>query len=111
MLQIVGVASLKCKDVEDLTVSLKHMLPTMLNFWLNKFICLVAKQNGEHYTPSLLYLLNLSETGGEDSTFDLSEDVLANIPMPENMLTSNINNFCANSVFNNCTINFCYEKK
>lgn len=46
-----------------------------------------------------------------DSTFDLSDDVLANIPMPENRLFSNMNNLCANSVFNNCTINFCYEKK
>ena len=46
-----------------------------------------------------------------DSRFDLSDDVLANIPMPENRLISNMNNFCANSVFNNCTINFCYEKK
>ena len=46
-----------------------------------------------------------------DSTFDLSDDVLANIPMPENRLISNMNNLCANSVFNNCTINFCYEKK
>ena len=46
-----------------------------------------------------------------DSTFGLSDDVLANIAMPENTLTRNINNFCANSVFNNCTINFCYEKK
>ena len=36
---------------------------------------------------------------------------LTNIPVPENTLTSNINNFCANSVFNNCTINFCCEKK
>ena len=46
-----------------------------------------------------------------DSTFDLSDDVLANIPMPENRLISNMNNLCANSVFNNCTINFCYENK
>ena len=40
-----------------------------------------------------------------DSTFDLSDDVLVNVPIPENTLTSNINNVCANSVFNNCTIN------
>lgn len=46
-----------------------------------------------------------------DSTFDLSDDVLANIPMPENRLISNMNNLCVNSVYNNCTINFCYEKK
>lgn len=46
-----------------------------------------------------------------DSAFDLSDDVLANIPMPENRLISNMNNLCANSVFNNCTINFCHEKK
>ena len=43
-----------------------------------------------------------------DSRFDLSDDVLVNIPMPENRLISNMNNLCANSVF---TINFCYEKK
>ena len=46
-----------------------------------------------------------------DSTFDLLDDVLVNIPIPENTLTSNINNVCANSVFNNCTINFCFKKK
>ena len=46
-----------------------------------------------------------------DTTFDLSDDVLANTPVPENTLTSNINNFCANSVFNNCTVDFCHEKK
>ena len=45
-----------------------------------------------------------------DTTFDLSDDVLANTPVPENTLTSNINNFCANSVFNNCTVDFCHEK-
>ena len=46
-----------------------------------------------------------------DSRFDLSDDVLVNIPMPENRLISNMKNLCANSVFNNCTINFCYKKK
>ena len=40
-----------------------------------------------------------------DTTFDLSDDVLVNITMAENTFTSNINNFCANSVFNLCTIN------
>ena len=42
---------------------------------------------------------------------NLSDDVLANTPVPENTLTSNINNFCAKSVFNNCTVDFCHEKK
>ena len=47
----------KCKDVQDVTVSLEHMLPDTLNFWLSKFVCEVAKQNEEHYLPNSLYLL------------------------------------------------------
>ena len=72
MLEIVGVAGLKCEDVEDLIVPLKDMSPT-LNFWLSKFVCKVVKQNGEHYLPNLLYLLfcainrHLSEMRGEDA--------------------------------------------
>lgn len=34
-----------------------------------------------------------------DSTFDLSDDILANILMLENRLISNMNNLCANSYF------------
>ena len=81
------------------------MSPHTLNSWLSKFVCEVAKQNGECYPPNSLYLLvcginrHFSETGGEDSL-----NVL-------NKADKHINNFCANSVFNNRTINFCYEKK
>lgn len=46
-----------------------------------------------------------------DSEFDLPDDVLASIAMPENPFSSNINNFCANSVFNNCNVNFWYANK
>ena len=105
MLEVVGVAELNCKDVEDLTVPLEHMSPHTLNILLNKFVCEVAKQNGECDTPNSLYLLvcginrHLSETGGEDSL-----NVL-------NKADIHINNFRANSDFNNCTINFCSEKK
>ena len=73
MLEVVGVADLKCEDVQDLTVSLEHMSANTLNFWLSKFVCEVAKQNGERYSPNSLYLLicainrHLSETGGEDA--------------------------------------------
>ena len=73
MLEVVGVADLKCEDVQDLTVPLEHMSPNRLNFWLSKFVCEVAKQNGERYPPNSLYLLvcainrHLSETGGEDA--------------------------------------------
>ena len=105
MLEVVEVAKLNCEDVEDLTVPLEHMSPRTLNFWLSKFVCEVAKQNGECYTPNSLYLLvcginrQLSETEGEDSSNLL------------NKADIHINNFCANSVFNNGTINFCYERK
>ena len=51
MLEVVGVADLKCEDVQDLTVSLEHMSANTLNFWLSKFVCEVAKQNGERYPP------------------------------------------------------------
>ena len=31
------MASLKCEDVEDVTVSVEHMSANKLNFWLSKF--------------------------------------------------------------------------
>ena len=67
-LEVVGVTEMNCEDVEDLTVPLEHKVPNTLNFWLSKFVCEVAKQNGERYPPNLLYLLvcainrHLSET-------------------------------------------------
>jgi len=72
MFEVVGVADLKCEDVQDLTVSLEHRSKYTLNFWLSKSVCEVAKQNGQRYPPNSLYLLicvinrHLSETGGED---------------------------------------------
>lgn len=45
-----------------------------------------------------------------DSDFDLSDDILASIPMPESTISYNENNICTNSVFNNCTINFVVKK-
>ena len=57
MLEFVGVADLKCEGVQDLTVSLEHMSANKLNSWLSKFVCEVAKQNGERYPPNSLYLL------------------------------------------------------
>ena len=51
-LEVVGVAEMNCEDVEDLTVPLEHMSPNTLNFWLSKFVCEVAKQNGERYPPN-----------------------------------------------------------
>ena len=57
MLEVVGVADLKCEDVQDLTVSLEHMSANTLNFWLSKFVCEVANQIGERYPPNSLYLL------------------------------------------------------
>ena len=50
-----------------------RMSANTLNIWLSKFVCEVAKQNGELYPPISLYLLifainrHLSETGGEDA--------------------------------------------
>ena len=73
MLEVVGVASLKCEDVQNLTVSLEHMSPNMLYFWLSKFVCEVANKNGVRYPPNSLYLLicavncHLCETGREDT--------------------------------------------
>ena len=55
-LEVVGVAKMNCEDVEDLTVPLEHMSPNTLIFWLSKFVCEVAKQNGERYPPNSLYL-------------------------------------------------------
>ena len=57
MLDVVGVADLKCEDFQGLTVSLEHMSANTLKFWLSKFVCEVAKQNGERYPPNSLYLL------------------------------------------------------
>ena len=57
MLEVVGVGDLKREDVQDLTVSLEHMSANTLNVWLSKFVCEVAKQNGERYQPNSFYLL------------------------------------------------------
>ena len=82
MSELVGVASLKCEDVQNLTVSLEHMSPNTLYFWLSKFVCEVANQNGEHYPPNSLYSIivlicavscHLCETGGEDALNVLNE--------------------------------------
>ena len=53
MLEVVGLADLKCEDVQDLTVllDLEYMSPNTVNFWLNKFVFEVAEQNGERYPP------------------------------------------------------------
>ena len=73
MSELVGVAGLKCEDVQNLIVSLEHMSPNTLYFWLSKFVCEVANQNGERYPPNSLYFLicavncHLCETGGEDA--------------------------------------------
>ena len=78
-LEVVGVAEINCEDVEDLTVPLEHVSPHTLNFWLSKFVCEVAKQNGERYPHNSLFLLvcaincHLSETGGENSLNDLNK--------------------------------------
>ena len=37
MSEVVRMAGLKCKDVVDVTVSVEHMSPNKLNFWLSKF--------------------------------------------------------------------------
>ena len=44
MLEVVGLADLKCEDVQDLTVllDLEYMSPNTVNFWLNKFVFEVA---------------------------------------------------------------------
>ena len=54
MSELVGVPGLKRGDVQNLTVSLEHMSPNMLHFWLSKFVCEVANQNGERYPPNSL---------------------------------------------------------
>ena len=67
---------------KNLTVLLEHMSPNTLNFWLSKFVCEVAKQNGEGYPPNSLYLLvcainrHLNETGGENSLNVLNSSLL-----------------------------------
>ena len=45
-----------------------------------------------------------------DVDFDLPDDILASIPMPETTISNNVNNICTNSVFNNGTINFVVKK-
>ena len=73
MSELVGVAGLKCEDIQNLTVSLERMSPNTLYFWFSKFVCEVANPNGERYPPSSLYLLicagkcHLCETGEEEA--------------------------------------------
>jgi len=45
-----------------------------------------------------------------DVDFDLPDDILASIPMPETTISNNVNKICTNSLFNNCTINFVVKK-
>lgn len=52
MLEVVGVADLKCDDVQDLPAPLERTSPNTLNFYLSKFVCEVAKQNGERFPPN-----------------------------------------------------------
>ena len=59
--------------------------------------------NGNNYGTQVLEDL-------PDSDFDLSDDILASIPMSESTISYNENNICTNSVFNNCTINFVVKK-
>ena len=62
----------RSKNIQDLTVSIEEMSVQSLNFWLSKFVCEVAKQNGERYPPKSIYLLicginrYLLEVKGED---------------------------------------------
>jgi hypothetical protein len=42
---------------QDLGTSLKEMNAESLNFWLVKFIEEVAKKDGKHYPPSILYAI------------------------------------------------------
>ena len=74
MSEVVGVASLKCKDVQDVTISVEHMLPNVLNFWFSKFVC---EEHGQEKWRALsaqfVFLLvcvincHLREKGGEDA--------------------------------------------
>ena len=47
MSKLVGVAGLKCEDIQNLTVLVEHISPNTLYFWLSKFVCEVANLNGE----------------------------------------------------------------
>ena len=68
MSQVVGVAGLKCEDAQDVTVSVEHVSPNTLHFWLSKFVREVAKQNEERYPPSYsLYLLDFASTTQPDT--------------------------------------------
>jgi len=55
-LETSGGKGIESTNVENLLVQLGHMSADSLNFWLCKFICGVAKQNGERYPPKTLYL-------------------------------------------------------
>ena len=70
-LESIGFDNLDVTNVDDLTVPLEEMSAYMLNFWLCRFMCEVAKQNGQRYPPKSLYLLlcainrHLSDVKGE----------------------------------------------
>ena len=66
--QVVGVAGLKCEDAQDVTVSVEHVSPNTLHFWLSKFVREAAKQNEERYPPRYsLYLLDFASTTQPDT--------------------------------------------
>lgn len=82
--------------------------------WSQNKCCSVKKDecvNFIEYVGDKSYNVFFEDIFVFDSIFGLLDDVLVNILMLENMLISNINNFCDNLVFNNCIINFCYDKK
>ena len=65
-----------------------------MQYWNKKDECAKPTEQAEDNSCNVLS----EDLFAFDSTFDLSDDILANIPMPENRLISNMNNLCANSV-------------
>ena len=73
------------------------------------------EEKTETVTKAEVYGDNKSSNGANmgtffDDLFDVSDDVLANFPMAESE-KSEVENICANSVFNNCTINVVVNSK
>ena len=79
---------------------IKHVLRV---FWTASKTFLEKRVSREFITIMLLWTLEISIREKHDLEFEVSDDVLSNMPLPD-YCTDGIENF-SRCVFHNCTIN------
>ena len=94
--------SLDITKVQQLDTPLEDMTAETLNLWLSRFIQEVSNQKGERLyllACGIIYLLNLFDDG-------ISDELLADLDIPEDNAKGNSSSNVNNPIFNNCTVNF-----